>query len=463
LHTATPLRRNSRQSQSSTVYSILVAIQVATHRTIRSASLRFLAWSAGIARFGVSTSNTAGDDSVFRLAAWRLVCLAGAWLIAGAAAADIVVLTSGARLEGTLVNAGQSPRKNYVIKTDSGEITIDKAQVKEVITQSPEERQYERIRFSFADSALEQWKLAEWCRENGLSAQRTAHLERVVELDPDHKQARTALGFSKIDGKWNRREDALTARGFVQYRGRWMLPQDAEIQERKAKLEASQKAWFLKLRQWRAQLDDRGPRAEAALAELKALSDPAALPAIVDAFKAAPSAKVQALLIDALARIQTADSVRLLSEIALESGNEEIRLTAVDHLKNLKGPAAAEYFIAALAGNDNAKINRAGVALGELGNKAAIGPLIGALVSIYKQKVQQGGSGTISPSFDSSGGIGFGVGGKSVVLRNRVQNRGVHEGLVKLAGGADFGYDTVAWANWLKDQNKAVVVPGRRD
>jgi hypothetical protein len=382
--------------------------------------------------------------------------------LANTVAADVVVLNSGGQVQGTLVNADQSPRKNYVIKTDSGEITLDKAQVTEVISQSPAEREYERIRFSFADTVEAQWKLAEWCRENGLSGQRMAHLERIVELDPNHKQARAALGFSRIDGRWNRREDALKARGFVLYKGSWMLPQDAEIQERKAKVESARKEWFIKLRQLLAQLDDRGPRAEAALAELKSLSDSDALPAIVDALKTERSAKVQTLLIDALARVQSADSVRLLAEFALASGSEELRLTAVDHLKNLKNPAATGHFISALASNDNAKINRAGIALGELGDKAAIGPLIGALVSVYRQKVQQGGSGTISPSFDSSGGIGFGVGGKTVVLNNRVQNRGVHEGLVKLAG-ADFGYDAVAWSEWLKAQNKAVVVPGRRD
>jgi hypothetical protein len=90
--------------------------------------------------------------------------------------------------------------------------------------------------------------------------------------------------------------------------------------------------------------------------------------------------------------------------------------------------------------------------------------MIGALVSVQKARVQQGGSGSISPSFDSSGGIGFGVGGKSVLIQRNVQNRGVHEGLIKLTGGTDFGYDVVAWRQWLNDQRKeAAVVPGRRD
>ena len=35
----------------------------------------------------------------------------------------------------------------------------------QVITQSPDEREYERIRFTIADTVEAQWKLAEWCRE----------------------------------------------------------------------------------------------------------------------------------------------------------------------------------------------------------------------------------------------------------------------------------------------------------
>jgi hypothetical protein len=399
-----------------------------------------------------------------RIAAWRLTCLAGACVLASTVAADVVVLNSGGRVKGTIVNADESPRKSYIVKTDAGQITLDKSQVKEVITQPPAELEYERIRFTFADTVEEQWKLAEWCREKGLMRERTGHLERIIELDPNHKQARAALGYSRIEGRWTRREDALKERGFVEYKGKWMLPQDAELQERKAKVQAAQKEWHIKLRALRAQLDDRGPRAGAALAELKSVSDAAALPAIVDAFKSESRTSVKTLLIDALARIGTADAIRLLAEIALESNNEELGLAAVDHLKQLKSPAAAGFFIAALGGGNIAKINRAGVALGELGDKAAIAPLIGALISVQKQKVQQGGSGTISPSFDSQGGIGFGVGGKTVVLQKNVQNRGVHEGLVKLTGGTDFGYDVVAWRQWLKDQRKeAAVVPGRRD
>jgi hypothetical protein len=382
---------------------------------------------------------------------------------AATAAADVIVLTNDGRVQGTLVNANESPRKNYVVKTGAGEITIDKSQVKEVILQSPAEEEYERVRFTFADTVEEQWKLAEWCRDSGLTRQRTTHLERVIELDPNHKSARAALGYSRMNGGWFRQEDVMKQRGYVWHKGKWMLPQDIEIQEQKRKTETAQKGWYLKLKQLRAQLDDRGPRAETALAEMKKLADPNALAAIADMFRSERSAGVQGLLMDAMARIKTPDAVRVLADIALENGNEEVRLSAVDRLKEIKSPAAVTYFVQQLNGKDNVRINRAGTALGELGDKSAIGPLIDALVTVHKAKVQQGGNNTFSPSFDSQGGIGFGAGGKTVTISKNVANRDVLDGLIKLADGPDHGYDQQAWSRWHAGQKKPAPAPGRRD
>ncbi|MEX2140615.1 MAG: HEAT repeat domain-containing protein [Pirellulales bacterium] len=391
------------------------------------------------------------------------MCVVTSWMMVALAAADVVVLNNDGRVKGTLVNPHESPRKNYVIKTDAGEITIDKSQVKEVITQSPAEREYEKIRFTFPDAVEAQWKIAEWCREKGLSQQRTAHLERLIDLDPSHKQARAALGYGQFDGRWIRREDLMKERGYVWHNGRWMLPQDVEIQERKRQTELAQKEWNIKLRRFRAQLDDRGPRAQAALAEFKTLSDPAAVPAIADLFNDERSENMQMLLIDALGRIKSPDAVRMLADIAIEVANEDVRLAAVDYLKEIRDPAAAGYLVEALRSKENAKINRAGVALGELGDRSAIGPLIGALVSVHKEKVQQGGPNTYSPSFDSNGGVAFGAGTRTFIVRRNVQNRGVHEGLVKLAAGKDFGFDARAWGHWHAAQKKPVAAPGRRD
>lgn len=61
---------------------------------------------------------------------------------------------------------------------------------------------YERKRSEFLDTPNEQLQLAEWCLAEKLHLQARGHLERVIELDPDHAVARRMLGFQNIEGRW---------------------------------------------------------------------------------------------------------------------------------------------------------------------------------------------------------------------------------------------------------------------
>ena len=94
-------------------------------------------------------------------------------LISPPARADIYVLANDGQVRGELKNTGESPRQKYVILTPEGmTVTLDRSQVKQIIPQSPAEIEFEKIRPTFADTAEDQWKLAEWCRENSLTRQR---------------------------------------------------------------------------------------------------------------------------------------------------------------------------------------------------------------------------------------------------------------------------------------------------
>ena len=67
-------------------------------------------------------------------ASWFFVSLLTVW--PSLAWADVVILESGGRVEGTLLDAKKTPRDKYVIETSAGRLTLDKSQVKEVIGQS---------------------------------------------------------------------------------------------------------------------------------------------------------------------------------------------------------------------------------------------------------------------------------------------------------------------------------------
>ena len=110
---------------------------------------------------------------------------------------------SGGRVAGELLNPTKSPRKQYVIQVaDGAKVTLDAAQVRKVLRPRADEAEYERIAPTYADTAAAQWELAQWCREHKLTAQREMHLRRVIELDPNHVEARRALGYSQVDGQW---------------------------------------------------------------------------------------------------------------------------------------------------------------------------------------------------------------------------------------------------------------------
>ena len=115
---------------------------------------------------------------------------------------EVFILRNGGRLVGELLNPDQVPRETYVIRTSSGgQITLPSSQVKDMQHQRPAEIEYEKMRPRYPDTIEGQWELAEWCREHTLLSQRKVHLERILELDPDHEQARRALKYGQYDGQ----------------------------------------------------------------------------------------------------------------------------------------------------------------------------------------------------------------------------------------------------------------------
>jgi hypothetical protein len=66
---------------------------------------------------------------------------------------------------------------------------------------------YEQRRAAAPDTVDGQLALADWCARQRLTAQETAHLNRVIQLAPDHVAARQRLQFERVNGNWVRRQD----------------------------------------------------------------------------------------------------------------------------------------------------------------------------------------------------------------------------------------------------------------
>ena len=85
---------------------------------------------------------------------------------------------------------------------------------------------------------VEGWRqLGRWATQQGLSAQATQAYQHVVTIVPDDPEAKEALGFVRLNGKWMTEEESYRARGFVQYDGEWMTAAEAQRHEQNAQAE----------------------------------------------------------------------------------------------------------------------------------------------------------------------------------------------------------------------------------
>ncbi len=398
---------------------------------------------------------------------WRVCGVGVAWAIfayatGGSARADVFLLTTGGRVEGTLANPDETPREKYVIQTAGGQVTLARSQVEQWLRPRPAEVQYERIHATYPDTPEGQWKLATWCQEQGLISQRKTHLERVVELDPEHAEARRALGYNKVNGRWITQEDLMKSRGFLRYRGRWLLPQEVEVLQNKERVEKAEKEWAQKLDRWHNNLGtDRDSVARDAI---HALADPAAAKPLAQLLKRDAPDKVRLLYVDALARIGTPEALQALAVCSLNDGSEEVRLSCVDLLGKTKSHEVVGYYVGQLKSKDNRIVNRAAVGLARMGDRSAVLPLIEALWTTHKFKIVTGtgSSNGISTTFNSSGGGGLSMGGGPKIVKQDLQNQNVLDALVMLTG-ANYGFDMRTWKSWFAAQKQRGTVDARRN
>ena len=93
------------------------------------------------------------------------------------------------------------------VKVDKTTYTIPRGSVREVRLWGAEVAQYESRKATLADTADAHAAFAQWLDSKLQNAEAWAHWERALELDPESKAAREALGFKLVGGKWTRSEE----------------------------------------------------------------------------------------------------------------------------------------------------------------------------------------------------------------------------------------------------------------
>ncbi len=384
---------------------------------------------------------------------------------AGVARADIVELKSGGKLHGKVTNAGDKTATSVEIATTGGgRVAISRGEVVRVVPQTEQQDEYYQRSLAVADTPDAHWQLADWCRQNKLVLEYRDELAKILELDPNHERAHLALGHKKGNNGWQSRDDVMAARGLVWYDGKYYTRQHIELLEQAKAEKKTDADWRNQLERWRRWLTGRRKdRSDEALAEIRALNDPAAAPAVVALIDEEKNANVRRLLMDVAAPMDTPEVLDKLVQMSLHDPDEDLRFAALQYLLATGRPGLAGPYVRALRSNDNLIVNRAAEALGTIGDRDAIGPLIAAVVTKHKTVEGGGSPNQHSYMFTPDGGtsMNFGSAPPKVVSRP-VENPAVLAALRKLTG-ANFGFNQEAWRNWLTAEAKAHPVDLRRD
>jgi hypothetical protein len=167
------------------------------------------------------------------------------------ARAEVFVLKSGGRVEGEFLNPGREPGSAFELRTDEGlRLSLGEDLVHRVIVKSDVEKEYEAAALTMGSGVDDHWAMAEWCKDAGLVSQRKRHLAEVIRLEPDHKEARTALGYSLYGHKWMTQEEYLNSRGYVRYKGSWWTRQNMALDIAGQEHEEAVKKWRRQIKIW---------------------------------------------------------------------------------------------------------------------------------------------------------------------------------------------------------------------
>lgn len=175
---------------------------------------------------------------------------------------------------------------------------------------------YEARRAKAGEHAEGQLELADWCNQHGLRERERVHLLRVCELVPNHDAARQRLGFIRAGNNWISRQEF------------------AEQQQRSAQAQAELAHWSPRLERlaaaWASSEDERRT---AAIAELRAIKDPAAVPAL-RMLLGTRSEEAELLVVEIISAIHDPAAVEALARHAAFSPSLRIRKIAVEKLKS---------------------------------------------------------------------------------------------------------------------------------
>src|SRR5262249_25009231 len=160
--------------------------------------------------------------------------------LASTAFADEVTLRNGSTFTGIVREEGD----RVTIEMEFGSMTFRRVDVRSISRGEDVVKTFEE-KAAKADGAKGLVEVALWGRDHGLRVRADELLERIIRVDPDQAEARAALGYQRIGGRWLKGDDLLIAQGMTKIDGKWMSSTEAQLELNRreaARVEAARNA-----------------------------------------------------------------------------------------------------------------------------------------------------------------------------------------------------------------------------
>lgn len=154
------------------------------------------------------------------------------FLVPAALFADEVFLQGAGTISGRIVEQTATTVK---VDVGGGIVGVPMSRVERIVKARCPLDDYEARAAKLAPNDTAGWlKLAEWASKNGLPMNAHDAYEKALASSPDNAEARQALGYTKLNGRWLTEDEAYEASGYVKYNGEWMTPAQAQIEQNSA-------------------------------------------------------------------------------------------------------------------------------------------------------------------------------------------------------------------------------------
>ncbi|MBI1249549.1 hypothetical protein GC197_17125 [bacterium] len=338
-----------------------------------------------------------------------------------------------------------------------GKVVLPRERVLEIVRPKVTEDQYFDEAAKYEDTVDDQWKLALWCHHQGLKNPFQRHAWHVLELDPDFNPARKALGYVRHDGRWISQSEIMTQRGYIFFDQDWITRQQAALRVAHDQHEQRIRDWKERLNRWRDQLGRSN--AQEIQIDFSTLEDPEAVPGLIKLLGKETDRKLAYLYIETLGRIGSSSARTFLMENAVYQNNLLYRDACLKEVVALRDPRMVEFYSTLLKSYDNNIVNRTAHVLSELDYPTAIFPLAAALET--RHLAPHSSRYTYFYTLEKPENR-FDIEGPKSTYRRltlpeflqlsdnaydliRVENRGVHQALIELCDGQDFGNNPDGW------------------